>query len=147
MLFFLFHRKLHYLYCIGLFTFRVNFCNCRYTEAFLARDQRSKVKVRSWISTGSTAGAMFCFHCPPPIHPTPRLAVDFPLCPSPCQYPHLLVTYLLTYLSFLEWLGSRVVSVLDSGAQGPGFKSQLWRCRVAVLGKLFTPIVPLFIKQ
>ena len=28
------------------------------------------------------------------------------------------------------WLGSRVVSVLDSGAEGPGFKSQSRRCRV-----------------
>jgi len=45
------------------------------------------------------------------------------------------------------WLGSRVVSVLDSGAEGPGFKSQLRRCRVTVLGKLFTPILPLFTKQ
>jgi len=45
------------------------------------------------------------------------------------------------------WLDSRVVSVLDSGAEGPGFKSQLRRCRVTVLGKLFTPIVPLFAKQ
>jgi len=27
---------------------------------------------------------------------------------------------------------SRVVSVLDSGAEGPGFKSQLRRCRVTV---------------
>ena len=45
------------------------------------------------------------------------------------------------------WLGSRVVSVLDSGAVGPGFKSQLRRCRVTVLGKLFTPIVPLFTEQ
>ena len=27
------------------------------------------------------------------------------------------------------WLGSRVVSVLDSGAEGPGFKSQSRRCR------------------
>jgi len=27
-----------------------------------------------------------------------------------------------------EWLGSRVVSVLDSGAEGPGFKSQSRRC-------------------
>ena len=35
----------------------------------------------------------------------------------------------------LGWLGSRVVSVLDSGAVGP------------VLGKLFTPIVPLFTKK
>ena len=45
------------------------------------------------------------------------------------------------------WIGSRVVSVLDSGAEGLGFKSQLRRCRVTVLGKLFTPIVPLFTKQ
>jgi len=45
------------------------------------------------------------------------------------------------------WLGSRVVSVLESGAEGPGFKSQPRRCRVTVLGKLFTPIVPLFTKQ
>ena len=50
-------------------------------------------------------------------------------------------------LSELRWLSSRVVSVLDSGAVGPGFKSQSRRCRVTVLGKLFTPIVPLFTKQ
>ena len=41
------------------------------------------------------------------------------------------------------WLGSRVVSVLDSGAERPGYKSQ----SRTVLGKLFTPIVPLFTKQ
>jgi len=34
-------------------------------------------------------------------------------------------------------------SVLDSGAEGPGSN----RSRYAVLGKLFTPIVPLFTKQ
>ena len=45
------------------------------------------------------------------------------------------------------WLDSRVVSVLDSGTEGPGFKSQSRRCRVTVLGKLFTPVVPLFTKQ
>ena len=45
------------------------------------------------------------------------------------------------------WLGSRVVSVLDSCAKGPGYKSQSRRCRVTVLGKLFRPIVPLFSKQ
>jgi len=43
-----------------------------------------------------------------------------------------------------EWLGSRVVSVRDSRAEWPGFKSHPRRCRVTVLGKLFTPIVPLF---
>jgi len=43
--------------------------------------------------------------------------------------------------------GSRVVSVLDSGADGHGFKSQSRRGRVTVLGKLFTPIVPLFTKK
>ena len=45
------------------------------------------------------------------------------------------------------WHCSRVVSLLDSGAEGPGFKSQLRRCRITVLGKLLTPIVPLFTKQ
>jgi len=33
-------------------------------------------------------------------------------------------------------VGSRVFSVLDSGAVGPGFKSQSRRCRVTVLDKL-----------
>ena len=45
------------------------------------------------------------------------------------------------------WRGSRVVSVLDSGEEGPGFESQPRRCRVTVLGKLLTPLVPLFTKQ
>jgi len=45
------------------------------------------------------------------------------------------------------WLSSRVVSMLDSGTEGPVFKSQPQHCRVTVLGKLFTPIVPLFTKQ
>ena len=34
-----------------------------------------------------------------------------------------------------------MVSVLDSGAVGPWFKSRQRRCRVTVLGKLFTPTV------
>ena len=49
--------------------------------------------------------------------------------------------------SYLRWLDSRVVSVLDSGAEGSGFESQPRRCRVIALGKLFTPIVPLFTKH
>jgi len=44
-------------------------------------------------------------------------------------------------MSSARWLGSPVVSVLDSGEEGPGFKSQPRRCPVTVLGKLFTPIV------
>ena len=51
----------------------------------------------------------------------------------------------LTFL--VGWLGSQVDSVLDSVAEGPEFKSQPRRCRVTVLGKLFTPIVPLVTKQ
>ena len=50
-------------------------------------------------------------------------------------------------LVYIGWIGSRVVSMLDSGAERPGFKSQPRRCRVTVLGKLVTPIVPLFTKQ
>jgi len=45
------------------------------------------------------------------------------------------------------WLGSRVVTVLDWAAVGPEFKSQSRRSRITVLGKLFTPILPLFTKQ
>ena len=52
-----------------------------------------------------------------------------------------------SFIHTTGWLGSRMVSVLDSGAEGPGFKSQSRRCRVTVLGKLFTLIVPLFNKQ
>jgi len=46
-----------------------------------------------------------------------------------------------------RWLGSRVVSVLDLGAEVPGFKSQLRRCRVSLIGKRFTLAVPLFTEQ
>ena len=53
----------------------------------------------------------------------------------------------LTDYYLKAWLGSRVVSLLNSGAEGPGFKSQPRRSPVTVLGKLFTPIVPLFTKQ
>jgi len=38
------------------------------------------------------------------------------------------------------WLGGRVVSVLDSGAEGPGFKSQPRRCRLTVLGNCSHPL-------
>jgi len=54
--------------------------------------------------------------------------------------------YLLT-LTICCVYTSQAVSVLDSGTELPGFKSQSRRCRVTVLGKLLTPIVPLFTKQ
>jgi len=57
------------------------------------------------------------------------------------------LTTLLPNHPIKGWLGSRVVSMLDSGTEGPGFKSQSRRCRITVLGKLFTPILPLFTKQ
>ena len=53
----------------------------------------------------------------------------------------------LATVSTLHNSRSRVVSVLDSSAEEPRFKSQPRRCRVTVLGKLFTPIEPLFPKQ
>jgi len=53
----------------------------------------------------------------------------------------------LKALSVIRWLGSQVVSMPDAGTEGLGFKSQSQCCRVTVLGKLFTPIVPLFTKQ
>ena len=54
-----------------------------------------------------------------------------------CQRTYIVVTELsVLHRSTTD---SRVVSVLDSGAEGPGFKSQPRRSRVTVLGKLFTP--------
>jgi len=53
---------------------------------------------------------------------------------------HCILVLKRNHLILVGYLGSRVVSVLDSGAEGPGFKSQLQRCRVTVLSKLFTPI-------
>ena len=52
-----------------------------------------------------------------------------------------------TLLLYYSFGGYRMVSVLYSGTEGPWFKPQSRRCRVTVLGKLFTPIVPLFTKQ
>jgi len=47
---------------------------------------------------------------------------------------------IILYSNNVGWLGSRVVSMLDSGTEGPEFKLQLWRCQVTIMGKLFTPI-------
>ena len=66
---------------------------------------------------------------------------------SSCYYAHDISSAFFASSYLLGWLDSRLVSVLDSGAEGPGFKSQSRRCRVTVLGRLFTPSVPLFTKQ
>jgi len=55
--------------------------------------------------------------------------------------------HLFPFLCIKGWLGSSVVSVLDSGAEGPGLKLQPRSCQVTILGNMFTPIVPLFTKQ
>ena len=54
-----------------------------------------------------------------------------------------IMTIIVIYhcLSVAEW------SVCWTQAQKAGFKLQPRRCRVTVLGKLLTPIVPLFTKQ
>ena len=46
----------------------------------------------------------------------------------------------------MVWLGSRVVSVLYSSAEGPGF-SQPRRCRVTVLSKLFNHTLRASVRQ
>jgi len=66
----------------------------------------------------------------------------------PYWTPNAVITVrllLLLLLLSVGWLGSRVVSVL--GAVEPRFKLQPRLCQVTVLGKLFTPIVPLFTKR
>jgi len=65
-----------------------------------------------------------------------------------CRY-HCCVNSLHLTIHYIQhgWLGNQVVSVLDSGTEGSGFKLQPRHCRVTALGKLFTPIMPLFTKQ
>ena len=63
---------------------------------------------------------------------TPECAI------TPCSYSASEVTTLWRYTNLfiiiiIGWLGSRVASVLDSGEEGPGFKSQSRLCRVTVL--------------
>ena len=45
------------------------------------------------------------------------------------------------------WLGSRVVSVMDSGAEARVQIAVATLSGITVLGKLYTPVVPLFTKQ
>ena len=74
-----------------------------------------------------TADVQVCYY----IHAVTDDRVSAPQTPS-CTYGGLLLT---GGGSVAEWL------------EGPRFKSQPRRCRVTVLGKLFTPIVPMFTKQ
>jgi len=75
------------------------------------------------------------------------IAQDGPLVSSFSLAASSLLDFYSSSISGCGWLSSRMVSVLDSGAEGPGFKSQSRRYRVTVLGRLFIPIVPLFTKQ
>ena len=111
---------------------------------------------RSAAVLGRTRPMQSCLHPRPVSAPRSRRLRAYrdrwtPLCaPSPIYTPaaaHRTKLRSHHIMSHHGWLGSRVVGVLDSGAEGPGFKSQPRRCRVAVLGKLFTPVVPLFTKQ
>jgi len=54
---------------------------------------------------------------------------------------------MLTTIYLFRYTSECTVSLLDSGAVGPGFKSQPRRSCVTVLGKLFTSSVLLFTKQ
>jgi len=55
-----------------------------------------------------------------------------------------------THMYTGTWLGSRVVSVLDSGAVGPAARVQIAVAMLSgnsLIGKLLTPIVLLLTKQ
>ena len=58
-----------------------------------------------------------------------KSAVESP----PRETRNLLEFQTTIYTMYHGWLGSRVVNVLDSGEEGPGFKSQPRRRRVTVL--------------
>jgi len=91
-----------------------------------------------WTKLNSSSGNLCAVNTPIGIHVFIEALIVMAI---------VIVTSALGAATIYGWLGSRVVSVLDSGSERPGFKSQLRCCRVTVLGKLFTPIVPLFTKQ
>jgi len=61
-----------------------------------------------------------------------RLCSLAPASNSLRSWRHLHIHRHLYVIIYLPSTGSRVVSVLDSGAEGPGFKSQSRRCRVSL---------------
>ena len=98
------------------------------------------------VATCSRRGGIFKQDFVANLLPSPSVNETLPMLippPPPKKKTH----GINTSCSSIGWLGSRVVSMLDSRAEGPRFKSQPRRCLVTVPGKLFTPIVPLFAKQ
>ena len=94
----------------------------------------------------NTMKYVFHYSIAPPIAPTlvhvPYRQYHFRPAPLWFSLSSLAQTTITPFM-----IGSRAVSMLNSGAKGPGFKLQPRRCRVTVLGKLLTPTVPLFTKQ
>jgi len=106
------------------------------------RSQRGVESAGVDVRTGRLHCAVFARRRAQP--PRPRQGTCTPL-PYPIHWGS--ISLYTAVCDGRGWLGNRVVSVLESGAEGTGFKSQPRRCRVTVLGKLLTPIVPLFTKQ
>jgi len=115
------------------------------------QSQRSCFDVIGWAGIGERSIVMsvsVCLSVCACVFVSPR-SCDYDFCQWSVATTFVLfycqVRYLDIYLFYVYggWVGSRVASVLE----GPGFKSQPRRCRVTVLGKLFTPIVLLFTKQ
>ena len=106
------------------------------------RSQRGAESAGVDVRTGRLHCAVFARRRAQP--PRPRQGTCTPL-PYPIHWGS--ISLYTAVCDGRGWLGNRVVSVLESGAEGTGFKSQPRRCRVTVLGKLLTPIVPLFTKQ
>jgi len=106
------------------------------------RSQRGAESAGVDVRTGRLHCAVFARRRAQP--PRPRQGTCTPL-PYPIHWGS--ISLYTAVCDGRGWLGNRVVSALESGAEGTGFKSQPRRCRVTVLGKLLTPIVPLFTKQ
>ena len=107
------------------------------TARFVARSFRATCSncQRCWVS-------MTCQLTATMMTAQPRTASP-PHCPN-CRRSASSISLCILVVG---WLSSRVVSMLDSGTEGLGFKSQSRCWWVTVLGKLFTPTVPLFSKQ
>ena len=125
-------RTSNYVRSVAMSWFQSDLCVMERLQKKILFKLSVRVEVSSVESNETTAATVSCDLAPPP----QRRRRRHPQPPPPRNFPFVTLP-----LYSVWWLGSRVVSVLDSGVERPGFKS------VTALGKLFTPIVPLFTKQ
>jgi len=113
-----------------------------HSEPTAATRKCSRQALNSDLNRTYWVTRLICYLSTPPSHPV-CVSWLLSLGRIECMRCRLLLPMMaVSVRQFVTRLGGRVVSVPDSGSEEHGFESQSRSCRVAFLGKLFTPIVP-----